>query len=135
MFKICKGKDVADDMEPDLRPMEITVRRILNASGLRNAMLNKHIVKWIRTQLAIINNIAAKQMKSGGRSFKTLIQRWKSDYDTLKFKVYFNEMDVNYFSADNERLRSLKRKYRAKFEEEKVKRVQLEENFKMSSTN
>ena len=35
MFKICKGKDAVgdvDDNELELRPMELTVRRILNAS-------------------------------------------------------------------------------------------------------
>ena len=43
MFKIYNGKDVTgkvDDNESELRPMDLTARRILNASGLRNAMLN-----------------------------------------------------------------------------------------------
>ena len=116
-----------DDNESELRPMELTVRRILNASGLRNAMLNNRIVKAIRTQLAKMKKIASKAMKSGGRTFRNLMERWKSDSENYEFKVYFSEMDLNYYRADNERLRSLKRRYRQKFEDELAKRIQLEE--------
>ena len=41
-------------------------------------------------------------------------------------------MDLNYYKADNEPLRSLKRRYRQKFEDEQAKRIQLEEEVQRS---
>ena len=133
MFKICSGRDV-DEEESDstFTPIELTVRRILNASGLRNLMLTNRVVKAVRTQLAKMKNIAKKAMKAGGNTFRLLMEKWKSNEDKYRIKVYFSEMDVNYYITDNKRLRSLKRKYREQFQQEREKREKLERNLERS---
>ena len=62
-----------------------------------------------------MNSIASKDMKSGGKTFRTLMDKWRAEEESYRLKVYFSEMDVNHYISDNNRLRSLKQKYRENF--------------------
>ena len=135
MFKLFwrKKGDEDQDVSSELTPMEMTVHCILNTSGLRNLLLSSCVVKAVRAQLAKMNNTASKAMKSGGKTFRTLMGKWRAEEESYRLKAYFNEMDVNHYISDNNRLRSLKQKYHEKFHKENEKRDSLERSFEPST--
>ena len=47
--------------------------------------------------------LAKKAMKAGSNTFRLLMEKWKSDENKYRLKVYFSEMDVNYCITDNNR--------------------------------
>ena len=84
MFKFLRRKkdDEDHDVSSDFTPMEMNVRRIFNASGLRDLLLSSRVVKALRTQLAKMNNIASKAM-----TFRTLMDKWRAEKESYRLKV------------------------------------------------
>ena len=92
-----RGKAVGEDC------ITIIIREILDAAGLKEFEINKHIIKTFHTKLAVLLTKGKEAGKKGGSSMKRFLLSLKSK--SYMFRVYHEEMEKVIFREEKEKLR------------------------------
>ena len=102
------------------------MKRIFEESGAGDVVVNSRILNVFKKKISVLQKAYRQASKAGGKSLAKLLNGWKTG-PKYKFKIFYNEVEVQKVKTQCEILRGQKRTLEESVTEEAAKRIRLEE--------
>ena len=102
------------------------MKRIFEESGVGDVVVNSRILNVFKKKISVLQKAYRQASKAGGKSLAKLLNGWKTE-PKYKFKIFYNEVEVQKVKTQCEILRGQKRTLEESVTEEAAKRIRLEE--------